>query len=241
MAIILEQIGRRIGLEPAPIEESNVILAADPWKVGLHGREQRTFQDWTATVAHPLRTWCDLRNERRGIELRRNFGRRSVDVDDRATANDYSDPISEQLLGLAADVLRPFGSAFGGRHLADLDLHLSLHLLDGETADYYDAIIKMSAAIGTERTGGRYCGNCSKLPGMAITVEELATQLNAEAARRRISPDALLDEIATQLPDTEPDDQPARRKLAFAGIGASTAGRNARDIDEILAEGFGRS
>ena len=74
--------------------------------------------------------------------------------------------MSERLLGIAADVLRSFGSAFGGRHLAiiggavpsllvesppsgmaahvgtaDLDLHLSLHLLDGETADYYDAII----------------------------------------------------------------------------------------------------
>lgn len=65
----LERIGRQIGLEPAPAEESNVILAADPWKVGLHGRESRTFQDWTATVAHPLRTWCDLRDEQRGIEF----------------------------------------------------------------------------------------------------------------------------------------------------------------------------
>lgn len=76
---------------------------------------------------------------------------------------------------------------------------------------------------------------------MAITVEELATRLNAEAARRGISLDRLIDEIATQLP--EPDvtpDQPTRRKLAFAGIGASTSGRNARDIDEILAEGFGQ-
>ena len=39
-------------------------------------------------------------------------------MDDRATAHDYSDPMSEKLLGLAADVLRSFGSAFGGRHLA---------------------------------------------------------------------------------------------------------------------------
>ena len=94
-------------------------------------------------------------------------------MDDRATAHDYSDPMSEQLLGLAADVLRSFGSAFGGRHLAivggavpsllvgniptgmeahvgtaDLDLHLSLHLLDGETADYYDAIIDGLTEMG---------------------------------------------------------------------------------------------
>ena len=65
----LERIGRQIGLEPAPAEESNVILAADPWNVGLHGRKQQTFQEWTATVAHPLRTWCDLRDEQRGMEF----------------------------------------------------------------------------------------------------------------------------------------------------------------------------
>lgn len=87
-------------------------------------------------------------------------------VGDDATADHYHDPMSERLLGLAADVLRSFGSAFGGRHLAlvggaapsllvdhvptgidahvgtaDLDFHLSLHLLDGETADCYQAII----------------------------------------------------------------------------------------------------
>lgn len=81
--------------------------------------------------------------------------------------------MSEKLLGLAADVLRSFGSAFGGRHLAivgglvpsllvdsipagikrhvgtaDLDLHLSLHLMDGETADYYDAIIDGLRSLG---------------------------------------------------------------------------------------------
>lgn len=85
---------------------------------------------------------------------------------DDARASSYDDPMSDRLLGVAADVLRSFGSAFGGRHLAivggavpgllvseppaglvphvgtaDLDLHLSLHLLDGETADYYRAII----------------------------------------------------------------------------------------------------
>ena len=39
-------------------------------------------------------------------------------MDDRATVADYSDPMSEKLLGPAADMLRSFGSAFGGRHLA---------------------------------------------------------------------------------------------------------------------------
>ena len=90
--------------------------------------------------------------------------------------------MSEKLLGLAADVLRSFGSAFGGRHLAivggvvpsllvdsvplgierhvgtaDLDLHLSLHLMDGETADYYDAIIDGLRNLGLrpDRRDGR--------------------------------------------------------------------------------------
>ncbi len=90
-----------------------------------------------------------------------------------ATATDYDDPMSDRLLGIAADVLRSFGSAFGGRHLAiiggtapsllvaqvpsgirdhvgtaDLDLHLSLHLLDGETADYYHSIIEGLRKLG---------------------------------------------------------------------------------------------
>jgi hypothetical protein len=93
--------------------------------------------------------------------------------DDRARASDYDDPMSHRMLGLAADVLRSFGSAFGGRHLAivggavpglfipqlpvgiaahvgtaDLDFHLSLHLLDGETADYYRAIIDGLRSLG---------------------------------------------------------------------------------------------
>jgi hypothetical protein len=78
---------------------------------------------------------------------------------------------------------------------------------------------------------------------MAITVEELASRLNAEAERRGVSAEDLLDEIATQLPPT-PDEatngRPVKRRLAFAGIGASTSGLHARDIDQVLAEGFGR-
>lgn len=94
-------------------------------------------------------------------------------MDDQVTARDYGDPMSEKLLGAAADVLRSFGSAFGGRHLAivggavpsllvdqipagierhvgtaDLDLHLGLHLMDGETADYYAAIIDGLKRLG---------------------------------------------------------------------------------------------
>jgi hypothetical protein len=79
---------------------------------------------------------------------------------------------------------------------------------------------------------------------MAITVEELTSRLNAEAERRGVTLERLLDEIATQLPDPVSvgvtNDRPVRRRLAFAGIGASTSGLHARDIDQALAEGFGR-
>lgn len=100
---------------------------------------------------------------------------------DRARAGDYDDQVTNRLMGIAADVLRSFGSAFGGQHLAivggavptllapasprgiaphvgtaDLDLHLSLHLLDGETADYYDAIIDGLRSLGLRAaTDGR--------------------------------------------------------------------------------------
>jgi hypothetical protein len=121
---------------------------------------------------------------------------------DNATARDYDDQMSERLLGIAADVLRSFGSAFGGRHLAivggivptiivldpppgldahvgtaDLDLHLSLHLLDGETADYYDAIIDglkslgLKASVDGERERKwRWVG---RYRGIELTVELL--------------------------------------------------------------------
>ena len=69
---------------------------------------------------------------------------------------------------------------------------------------------------------------------MSITVEELASRLAAEAGRRGITVDALLDELADKLP-------PARRKLGFVGLGSSTSGRDSADIDEMLNEGFGRS
>ena len=79
---------------------------------------------------------------------------------------------------------------------------------------------------------------------MAITVEGLASRLNAEAERRGVTPEHLLDEIATQLGDPTPieatTDRPTKRRLAFAGIGASISGLHARDIDQVLAEGFGR-
>ena len=73
---------------------------------------------------------------------------------------------------------------------------------------------------------------------MSITIEELATRLNAEAARRGITVEALIDELAGMV--VEPEAKPVKRRLAFVGIGASTSGRGAREADDMLAEGFGR-
>jgi len=70
---------------------------------------------------------------------------------------------------------------------------------------------------------------------MALSVEELVVRLNAEATRRGITTDQLVDELAGQLPAS------GRRKLGFVSLGASTTGRRARDAEEILAEGFGAS
>jgi hypothetical protein len=111
---------------------------------------------------------------------------------DQAQAADYDDPMCDRLLGIAADVLRSFGSAFGDRHLAivggavpsllapkppvgikphigtaDLDFHLSLHLLDGETADYYQAIIDGLRSLGLQ-TDTRHAQGSLRAFGQAL-------------------------------------------------------------------------
>jgi hypothetical protein len=71
---------------------------------------------------------------------------------------------------------------------------------------------------------------------MAMTVEELASRLNAEAARRGISSEQLLDELAAQFP---PRSDRAER-FAFAGVGHSGPGdlaeRHQQIRDELIAE-----
>jgi predicted transcriptional regulator len=59
----------QLRLELAPIESSNVLISADPWRVGLHHRAAAQFEEWSATVAHPVRVWCDLHGEERGQEF----------------------------------------------------------------------------------------------------------------------------------------------------------------------------
>ena len=71
---------------------------------------------------------------------------------------------------------------------------------------------------------------------MAITVEELASRLNAEAARRHVTADELLDIIAAQFPDrSERTD-----RFAFAGKGHSGRGdlseRHKQIRDELITE-----
>jgi hypothetical protein len=76
---------------------------------------------------------------------------------------------------------------------------------------------------------------------MSVTVElpdEALARLQAEATRRGVTIDVVIAEFAARLPAEMPAG--TKRKLAFVGIGTSTTGRNARDVDEMLAEGFGR-
>jgi hypothetical protein len=67
--------------------------------------------------------------------------------------------------------------------------------------------------------------------------EELARKLEAAAAARGTTADALATELLRgHILDT-PAEQP---KLAFVGIGASGDGIS-HQIDELLADGFGQS
>ncbi|MBI2705049.1 MAG: hypothetical protein HYX32_07135 [Actinobacteria bacterium] len=74
---------------------------------------------------------------------------------------------------------------------------------------------------------------------MSVTVDlpaEALRRLEAEAARRGVSIDAVITELADTLPA---ESKTGRRRLAIVGVGASGEGISHR-IDEILADGFGR-
>lgn len=76
---------------------------------------------------------------------------------------------------------------------------------------------------------------------MSVTVDlppEVLQRLEAEATRRGVTIDEVIAELAAGLP-AESTERPKR--LSFVGIGASTSGQSARDADEILGDGFGRS
>jgi hypothetical protein len=65
----LAAIASRLGLEPVPRESANVRISADPWQIGVRHRTEVHLDEWAATVAHPLRVWCDLHSEERGPEF----------------------------------------------------------------------------------------------------------------------------------------------------------------------------
>lgn len=74
---------------------------------------------------------------------------------------------------------------------------------------------------------------------MSVNVDlpaEALRRLEAEAARRGVSIDVVIAELADTLP-AEPE--PGRHRLAIVGVGASGSGISHR-IDELLADGFGR-
>lgn len=58
-----------IGIEPAPREEANVEVSADRWGLGRHRSTRAHLLGGDIVVAHPVRVWCDLQDERRGQEL----------------------------------------------------------------------------------------------------------------------------------------------------------------------------
>lgn len=80
---------------------------------------------------------------------------------------------------------------------------------------------------------------------MSVTVDlplNALRRLEAEAARRGVGIDVVIAELAETLPADATSGAPeSRRKLAISGIGASGGARFARDADELLADGFGRS
>lgn len=65
----LAKVAHRLELEPAPVEDSNVVIAPDPWGAGVNGRTRMKYDDWEAWIAHPVRVWCDVRQEPRGAEF----------------------------------------------------------------------------------------------------------------------------------------------------------------------------
>ena len=65
----LEQVAELLDLDPAPKSEANVILSSDLWRLGVHRSRSMTSEASTATIAHPLRVWCDLRDEPRGVDF----------------------------------------------------------------------------------------------------------------------------------------------------------------------------
>lgn len=65
----LADIAVTLGLEEAEEDSGNVALALDRWRIGRHRSAQARFDEWDATISHPLRVWCDLHDEPRGEDF----------------------------------------------------------------------------------------------------------------------------------------------------------------------------
>jgi 16S rRNA C967 or C1407 C5-methylase (RsmB/RsmF family) len=77
---------------------------------------------------------------------------------------------------------------------------------------------------------------------MTVTLElseDALGRLRAEAERRGVSLNVLINELASRLPTKTSSKR--GHKLRIVGLGASTSGRTASEADEMLAEGFGLS
>ena len=75
---------------------------------------------------------------------------------------------------------------------------------------------------------------------MTVTLdlsEEALSLLRAEAERRRLSVDALIEEMVKSL--SVDAASPTSAGLSFVAIGSSTSGFYAFETDEMLADGFG--
>ena len=81
---------------------------------------------------------------------------------------------------------------------------------------------------------------------MSINVrlpDEIARRVEAVAVERGTSVEAVAADLlafALDKPDREPQSAHEGRHLAFAAIGASGQSRGAANVEELLAEGFGR-
>jgi hypothetical protein len=62
-------IAELLGLEKVQPEEANVLVAADWWGLGTGGATTIRSGKWEASIAQPVRVWCDLRGEDAGRAL----------------------------------------------------------------------------------------------------------------------------------------------------------------------------
>lgn len=65
----LGDVAQVLALEEADEETGNVAFVLDRWRVGRHRSAPAKFDEWEATVSHPLRVWCDLHDEPRGEDF----------------------------------------------------------------------------------------------------------------------------------------------------------------------------